>query len=219
MKKRTLFLLSILTVLILFNPCVYGVKYQDTRGHWAENYIDELSDSGFITGYEENRFNPDNLISKAEFFSIINSMANLKKTYTVTFTDVNSSDWFYNDISKALKAGYIVPTTGKLNPNKSISRSEVMYILGYMYKLKPEVEYAKKFKDTKSLNYETLGYVGALVKLSFLDGNQDYLRVNDGISRAEICKLICLLMDEFGLPGERTVPDSKIRFGDRNLYD
>ena len=39
------------------------------------------------------------------------------------------------------------------------------------------------------------------------------------MTRGEIAKTISLLIDEYGLPGERVVVDSKIKFGDRSLYN
>ncbi|WP_138160359.1 S-layer homology domain-containing protein [Peptoniphilus catoniae] len=221
MKKGRKLLLILLTLLLVFssNP-VFAVKYSDTVGHWAQDYIDQMSSIGFVTGYDGNKFKPDNNISKVEFFSIINSMANLKKTYAVTFSDVKTTDWFYEDVSKAIKAGYLTPTTGKLNPHAAISRQDVMGIVGYMYKLKQNPQVLSKFKDGSLFTEDNRGYAGGLVSLGVINGAEDsLLRPNEGISRAEICKILFLLMDEYGLPGERVVVDSKIKFGDKNLYN
>ncbi len=221
MKLGRRLLLILLTLLLVFSSgIVYAVQFSDTRHHWADQYIDQMSDAGFVTGYDANKFRPDDNISRVEFFSIINSMANLKKTYTVTFSDVKTSDWFYEDVAKAIKAGYLVPTTGRLNPNNPISRQDVMGIVGYMYKLKQNPALLDKFKDGNSFTPENRGYAGALINLGVVSGGNDFLlRPDEGISRAEICKILFLLMDEYGLPGERVVVDSKIKFGDRNLYD
>ncbi len=221
MKMGRRLLLILLTLLLVFGSVtVYAVQFSDTRNHWAAQYIDQMSSAGFVTGYDANKFRPDDNISRVEFFSIINSMANLKKTYTVTFSDVKTSDWFYEDVAKAIKAGYLIPTTGRLNPNSPISRQDVMGIVGYMYKLKQNPDLLNKFKDGNSFSADNKGYAGALVGLGVVSGGNDLLlRPNEGISRAEICKILFLLMDEYGLPGERVVVDSKIKFGDRNLYD
>ena len=64
------------------------------------------------------------------------------------------------------------------------------------------------------------GYAGSLVKLGIISGSNDNsLRPNDGISRAETCKILFLLMDKYGLPAERVIVDSRIKFGDKNLYE
>lgn len=220
MKKGRKILLILLTFLFIFNPAsIYAQKFQDTRGHWAENYIDKLSDTGIMTGYDGNKFKPDAYISRAEFYAVVNQMAGLKKTYTVTFSDVSTNDWFYNDVAKGIKAGYLTPTTGKLNPNSPITRQEVTGILGYMYKITPDASVANKFKDSSAISAANKGYTGALVKLKIINGYEDNtFRPNAGVTRGEISKIISLLIDGYGLPGERVVVDSKIKFGDRSLY-
>ncbi|MBP2024836.1 S-layer homology domain-containing protein [Peptoniphilus stercorisuis] len=220
MKKGKKVLLILFTFLIIFNSSsIYAQKFQDTKGHWAASYVDKLSDSGIMTGYDGNNFKPDSYISRAEFYSVVNQMAGLDKTYTVTFSDVSTSDWFYNDVAKGIKAGYLTPTTGNLNPNKPITRQEVTGILGYMYKVTPDESVLKKFKDQSAISSDNRGYTGALVKLKIVDGYEDNtFRPNAGITRGEISKIICLLMDGYGLPGKRVVVDSKIKFGDRSLY-
>ncbi|RVU55067.1 S-layer homology domain-containing protein [Anaerosphaera multitolerans] len=226
MGKCRKMLLILLSLFFVFNSSTaYAKQYQDTRNHWANEYIDKLSDDGFVSGYESDTFRPDSEISRVEFYKIVNSMANLKKTYTVTFADVSTSDWFYKDVSKAIKAGYLTPTTGNLNPNNPISRQEVMGILGYMYKLKPNTSVLKQFSDASKISEDNKGYVGALVNAGIVSGDSGQLRPNDGISRAEACKIIYLLIygngnvNGYGLPAERVVVDSKIKFGDQNLYN
>ncbi|WP_019132117.1 S-layer homology domain-containing protein [Peptoniphilus obesi] len=221
MKKTRNLLLILLAFLITFSSTtVFAVKYSDTRGHWASNYIDQMSSAGFVTGYDGNRFKPNSNISRVEFYSIVNSMANLKKTHTVTFSDVKTSDWYYDDVAKAIKAGYLTPTTGRLNPNAAISRQEVMGIVGYMYKLKQNPANVNQYRDASLFKASNKGYAGSLVKLGIISGSNDNsLRPNDGISRAETCKILFLLMDKYGLPAERVIVDSRIKFGDKNLYE
>lgn len=221
MKKNIKILFTLLSFIILFNSSTaYAKVFKDTRSHWAKSYIDEMSDRGFFTGYAQNTFKPDDMMSRAEFYSIINSMAGLEKTYTVTFSDVSTSDWFYQDVAKAIKAGYLTPTTGALNPNNPISRQEVMAIIGYMYKVKPKASAISKFTDANLVREENKGYVGALVKLGVVNGGAGgMLYPNNAMTRAEVSKVLFTMVDKYELPSERVVVDSKIKFGDRNLYN
>lgn len=221
MKRSVKFLFTLLSLIILFNSSTaYAKVFKDTKNHWAKVYIDDMSDRGFMTGYAQDTFKPDDMMSRAEFYSIINSMAGLEKTYAVTFSDVSTSDWYYQDIAKAIKAGYLTPTTGALNPNKPISRQEVMGIIGYIYKVKPDSAAASKFADSASIRNENKGYVGALVKVGVVNGGAGgMLYPNNPMSRAEVAKVLFTMVDKYELPSERVVVDSKIKFGDRNLYN
>ena len=58
------------------SPKVFGKSYQppvatdpvfnDLNGHWAEDLIEAFANEGFIAGYPDGTFRPDNLISRAE---------------------------------------------------------------------------------------------------------------------------------------------------------
>ncbi len=41
-------------------------KFRDTKGHWAEKDINELSEMGIVLGDEKGNFRPDDKITRAE---------------------------------------------------------------------------------------------------------------------------------------------------------
>ena len=49
-----------------------NMKFTDVpETHWAYKAIDELSDKGIITGYEDGTFKPDEYITRAEVAALI----------------------------------------------------------------------------------------------------------------------------------------------------
>jgi len=38
-------------------------KFGDTKGHWAQQFIEQLSDLGYINGYPDGTFKPNNNIN------------------------------------------------------------------------------------------------------------------------------------------------------------
>ena len=46
-------------------------SYTDVDGHWAEEYIYEASAYGWIAGYEDNTFRPQNPVTRAEAAKIL----------------------------------------------------------------------------------------------------------------------------------------------------
>lgn len=222
MKKKQSFLAILLVILLLFSytPFVSAASYRDTRGHWAEEYIDYLSGAGVINGYGDGSFHPNASISKVEFFSMVNKAAGLNKTYAVTFSDVKRGSWYYNEVAKAVKAGYITPTTGRLKPNAPISRQEAMRILGYMYNLYSSDGVLGNFSDQRYIKASARQQVAALVEIGVINGySNGTFRPNNAISRAEVSKIFSLLLDSYGRPPAKSVLDSKIKFGNRNLYE
>jgi len=81
----------------------YGksAPFADVEGHWAEMYIAKAYEYGYIKGYEDGTFRPDNTITRAEAITIISEVfgfdANGKET---NFTDVTSDHWAFGYIAK-----------------------------------------------------------------------------------------------------------------------
>ena len=51
-------------------------NFTDVSGHWAEAYIANAVAKGWITGYEDGTFCPDQIITRAEAVTIVNRMLN-----------------------------------------------------------------------------------------------------------------------------------------------
>ena len=77
-------------------------KLNDVDGHWANKEIQDFVSKGYLKGYPDGTFRPDNSITRAEFVRIANNYFGFKNKGNENFSDVNSSDWFYNDIMAAV---------------------------------------------------------------------------------------------------------------------
>ena len=55
-------------------PAVYAAQFTDTADHWAAEYIERAVDYGFVNGYSDGTFRPDDPITRAEFTKIVNSV-------------------------------------------------------------------------------------------------------------------------------------------------
>lgn len=215
-RKVSLILIS--STLILTNS-VFARSFNDTRDHWASNSINVITENRIMRGYQDNTFRPDEYMSRAEFYAVVNNLAKLDKTYTVTFSDVKTSDWYYGEVAKGIKAGYLTPTTGPLYPDREISREEVAEILGYMYSLKDNVSATNEFKDAASINASARGYVGALVEARVLKGySNGNFYPKRSMRRSEVAVLLRSLVDKYGYPDQKSINNSKIKFGSRDLY-
>ena len=173
-----------------------------------------------MSGYRDNTFRPNENMTRVEFYSTINNLAGYDKTYTVTFSDVNTSDWYYSEVAKGIKAGYIRPTTGKLNPEREITREEVAEILGYVYSLVPKVSATDEFGDRNNISESARGYVGALVGAGILRGYSDgNFYPARSIRRSEAASLFRSMISNYNYPQKKALNNSKIKFGSRNLYE
>lgn len=81
----------------------YLGELTDTKGHWAESYISMLTSKGFVKGYSDKTFKPDNKIKRSECTALVNRALGLQMEDTpeMSFKDVDNKHWAYRDISIA----------------------------------------------------------------------------------------------------------------------
>ena len=88
-------------------PVTSGNAFTDCEGHWAEAKINAAANKGWIHGYGNGTFGPENNITRSEVVTLINNV--LGRSYPAssipdganTWTDVNPGDWFYYPVMEA----------------------------------------------------------------------------------------------------------------------
>ncbi|MRN52275.1 S-layer homology domain-containing protein [Paenibacillus monticola] len=159
MKKRSIKMsvLSLIFACMLFSS--FGVAFgatasqaSDIKGHWAESQINTWIQKGLIKKYEDGSFKPDNSITRAEFFSLINRSFGFTEKAAISFSDVPSNHWAYSELAVAVKAGYITGyADGTIGPNKPISRQEVAVIVGRLLNVSANESTGTSFQDASMI--------------------------------------------------------------------
>ena len=102
-----------------------GSSFSDTSGHWAAGYIEAVKTAGYIAGYPNGTFRPNNNISRAEIAKIIVVAAGFTMdTSGAGFSDIAghwASDYILPANNKGIVGGY---TDGTFRPNNSATRAE-----------------------------------------------------------------------------------------------
>ncbi len=78
-------------------------SFTDITGHWAEKYINILSSKGYIKGYSDKTFKPNNNVKRSECAALINRALGLEglEDGENRFVDVDKKHWAYKDIMAA----------------------------------------------------------------------------------------------------------------------
>lgn len=94
---------SMITRFAKLNASNAYIPFADTDGHWASEQISACYEAGYIKGYEDNTFLPDNYVTRAEAVAIINRILDRNdiKEFDNPFSDVLQSHWAYTDIMEA----------------------------------------------------------------------------------------------------------------------
>jgi uncharacterized repeat protein (TIGR02543 family) len=82
-------------------------KFTDIPGHWAEKYITSSEIKGWIKGYNDLTFKPEQDITRAETMTLINNvLARIVPEENIhpealSWTDIESSEWYYEAVMEA----------------------------------------------------------------------------------------------------------------------
>lgn len=87
-----------------------GKTFSDLYGHWSKTYVELAAGNGWIAGYPDGSFRPDQKITRAETVTMINRVLErvpakelrlLSRSIMLTFPDNNPGDWYYIAIQEA----------------------------------------------------------------------------------------------------------------------
>lgn len=157
----------------------------DIDGHWAKKQILDFISKGYVNGYEDNTFRPENSITRAEFVKLVNKVFKFTEAGSENFSDVNSGQWYYNEICIGVKAGYINGyEDGTFRPENPITREEACKTIAKVMNLKGDGNLG--FVDTDKISEWAKEYVDALSDNKIINGYEDNtFRPSNNITRAE----------------------------------
>ena len=170
--------------------------------YWAYNVIYKLTSLGYIKGYPDGTFRPENNITRAEFSAI---MAHLledkypegaKYDHAGIFPDFTSHHWGYEITQHMLiyitKGDSINVFGDSFHPDQFIAREEVVAAIHATLKNSGKLKEASEsvnFRDLEASRFpDSIRYC---VKQGFIKGYPDgTFKPNNNITRAEIAAIL-----------------------------
>ncbi len=221
MKKITAYVLICLMIINIFGTVAFAEDnklgdakdtllqlvsfvrtFKDATEHWANKFIAKLYDSGFIKGYPDGTFRPDNPIKRGEFTKIFIT--------SVTGEDPGNSTedhWAQNYIKAAVNGGYLKPEEFA-SLDKNITRAEIAMMISRALDVQPNnVEKLKNnITDFSSISNKYKEHIARVYAAGIVTGYEDGSFRPDGeASRAEASTMVVRFLDE----SERRVPKLK----------
>ncbi len=133
MKNKLKLILALIFVLTSVNSS-FAMEFVDVpQGFWAYEQIDTLTNENVIGGYPENYFMPQNLVTRAEYASMVIKVLGQDKIPIETmysFEDIDNSHWAFGSVVRAVNLDILKPADdGYFYPNDYVTRSEVITFL------------------------------------------------------------------------------------------
>ncbi len=203
MKKRVLSLGIVLTMMAS-SMQTFAEDYSDMPTGWSNAAMTYAVNNGYIKG-SNGKLNPQGLATRAQVASIFARVLKLEdKTDLSSYTDVNASQWYYDDLAKAVDAGLFKGSDNKLRPNDNITREEVMAIIARAYDLTGENANLSAFTDGSTVSSWAVNAVSALVENGIVNGSNGKLNPKTNITREEFAQLLYNCENKFGADEEST---------------
>ena len=163
-------------------PVQSPIAFQDVpKNYWAYKDIQNASAKGFLAGYPDKTFKPEQLIPRVQAFIALAAQLKLKspenseEILTNYFDDAAGIPQYARKMIAAASTGFLVvnyPNSRQLKPNKSATRGEIAACLcqvlgitnvvpqqylakGKLFAIAPQFDYARPF--SKGLGQVIIG--------------------------------------------------------------
>lgn len=177
-------------------PALAASDFTDVDGHWAEEYIADMTKAGLFTGYEDGSFRPNNTLSAAEALTLCARTA--VQVYSLDTDDVDEMtevweaeldallgsgySWFIDEAAVALEAGILtwsdlsaLVKAGSLGSALSKEQFSVYIVraMGLNTAAQSLDSYVLGFMDSSSVSDDAAPYVYLLCNCGVLTGDED----------------------------------------------
>jgi S-layer homology domain len=175
-----------------------------TSNYWASDFIQALSNRGVIKGFKDGSFRPNELVTRAQFASMVSSFETASVRNAVAFPDVPTSFWANTAIRDAYQKGFMsgYPDT-TFKPNQPIPRAQALVSLanGLGYTASGNVDSTLNFySDASDIpNYARTSIAAATGKAMVVNyPTVTQLNPNRSMTRAEAAAFIYQALNSAG---------------------
>jgi uncharacterized protein YkwD len=105
----------------------YTACFQDVSNQWFAPYVCVSQRLGWVTGYPDQTFRPEQPITRAEAVTLLARIFELpvKLHALVPFDDAGESSWFYVPLQAVASHGFLPYPQGSFHPEKEMTRGEI----------------------------------------------------------------------------------------------
>ena len=167
-------------------------KFSDVPdGKWFSNAVNYCAQKGYVSGYGNGTFLPDNKLTRAEMAVIMNKKLGLKEAAGNTFNDVASGKWYTEAILRCVKAGVMSGyDTKTFGTTDKLTREQGAVILAKAFKVE-KASGRTAFADDKSISSWAVEPVKAMAAKGLISGmGNNRFEPKTPLTRAMMCQII-----------------------------
>lgn len=176
-------------------------SFEDMSNHWAKSAVELLASKLVIQGTTANEFAPQAQIPRAQFAVLLARALSLPQGEAGNYADIQSSDWFADEVAAATQAGIIDGfDNGTFQPDANMTREQAAVMITRVLKLldKEPTEASKglsAFTDSGQISSYAKDAVADALHAGIINGVTDSAFVpRANATRAEAAVMLIRLM-------------------------
>ncbi len=181
---------------------LYGKPFVDLENNWAQSYIINLTQKGYVSGFPDKRFIPNGRLTRAQAASLLVKVLGLEnETGSGTFSDT-VGHWAEKQISITKQYGIFTGYNENLfYPEKNITREEFAVVCDKVLYSPDTVNFSQKIYSDVSpeTNPWSSNSIILLSQNNIISGYPDgTFKPGNTISRAEAVRIISSMLNYTG---------------------
>ena len=197
MKKTMRITSLVLAMLIVFSTFAGAVSsspsdFSDFPNDWSTEAMTFALENGLLEGYGDGTIAPSKEMTRAEMATVLNRAFKAWKEASIDFSDVNESDWFYSEVSKAV-AFETFKGMGEsvFSPNGNITRAQAFTAIARALKLDaPDHAALDAFSDVGEIPTWAASDLNAMTAAGYIQGYDGALKPNAPLTRAQFAQVM-----------------------------
>lgn len=193
--KRMLVAGSLLALLLCTTPVstvdAASPSFSDVKSsYWAAPIIYELVEKGYMEGYIDGTFKPNQMTTRAEAAAMIARTMGvaLESDFQPNFVDVLEDHPYYKEICKLAELG-IIQNEAYFNPEAALKRAHISKMIALAYKVEIDSINDTKFKDLPK-GYWATDFIESLADVDIVKGKTaTTFDPNGFVTRAHVAAL------------------------------
>lgn len=185
----------------------------DYANHWARENIDAAVEAGWISGYPDHTFRPDETVTRAMFVAMLARLSgdDMEQYSGSAFPDVAESSYYAKNVQWAVEHKVIAGfPDGTFHPDEAITREQMAQIMAnYLASIGFDTSYSGEpgdytIQDMSSISKWALDNVLFCYETGLLVGRGNQFDPLTGATRAEACSVLLRMHD---YDGPRITPE------------
>ncbi len=218
MKKIFAVVLTFCMLSINMMPAFARSSIKDVSAkYWASKEIQNVVNTNIMTLDSSNKFYPEKSITRIEFVqSLLKLLSNDNLNVKVknSFTDVNKSDSYYEDVLRSQQLGLVYGYPDKtFKPHRTMLRSEVTSVISHITKDKyTDLGILNQFKDKNDIpSWATKAYAKTINYGIYVNHPcEKCLEPNRELTRAEAAVILSRLQSKLHIVKSQYVNENLI---------